>query len=89
MPTYSYKCLGCGQVFDVRATLQEKEEGKGGKFTCPKCRSNNLKQEFSAANFVKNIFAEDKAGCCPGESAGDDTQNKKDKDDGKGSCCCR
>lgn len=67
MATYTYKCADCGNIFDVHATIREKEEGKSSKFACPKCKSKNIKQKFSAANFIKNIFKSDKTGgCCPG-----------------------
>lgn len=68
MTQYVYKCLDCGNVFDVAATIQEKEEGKSEKFVCPKCQSKKIKQEFSASNFIKNIFKNNSSsgGCCPG-----------------------
>lgn len=68
MATYKYKCSGCGNVFDIETTIQEKEEGKNEKFICPKCRSKNIKQEFSASNFIKNVFQGNKGGgsCCSG-----------------------
>lgn len=62
MATYKYKCSGCGNVFDIEATIKEKEEGKNEKFICPKCQSKNIKQEFSAGNFIKNVFRNNK--CC-------------------------
>jgi len=66
MATYAYKCSGCGNVFDIEATIQEKEEGKSEKFSCPRCQSKNIKQEFSAGNFIKNIFKNGNKteGCC-------------------------
>lgn len=67
MSKYSYKCLDCGYVFDIQASIKEKEEGGGNKFVCPKCRSKIILQKFSSANFVKNIFSGDDkggGGCC-------------------------
>ncbi|HCP08853.1 MAG TPA: hypothetical protein DIT25_03595 [Candidatus Moranbacteria bacterium] len=67
MATYAYKCADCGNVFDIEASIQEKEEG-GEKFACPKCSSKNIQQKFSAGNFLSNVFkGEDKdGGCCSG-----------------------
>lgn len=65
MATYGYKCSACGQAFEIKATIKEKEEGKSEKFACPKCGSKNIKPEFSAVNFIKNVFTgELKAGAC-------------------------
>lgn len=81
MATYSYKCSECGCVFDIQASIKEKEEGGGSKFACPKCRSKKVQQKFSSANFVKNVFSDgDKSGggCCgPNKSGG-----------GNGGGCC-
>lgn len=87
MATYAYKCADCTNAFDVKATIREKEEGKSEKFACPKCRSKNIKQEFSAANFIKNIFKADgktdECGC-------NETKNNSDSHNGKndGCGCC-
>lgn len=85
MPTYSFQCTACGNIFDLTASIQEKEEGKGEKFACPKCKSKNIKQEFSAANFIKNVFKKDApaCGCCPGGSVCG-PQSAEDK---KNNCC--
>lgn len=90
MAKYSYKCLVCGQVFDIQATIQEKEEGRDHKFACPKCRSKNVKQEFSAVNFVKNVFAGgNKASCCSNKNVCDDgAKDKKGQDGQSGGCGC-
>lgn len=66
MATYTYKCTDCGNTFDIQATIQEKEELKDSKFMCPKCRSKNIKHEFSVINFIKNVFKGDNkmANCC-------------------------
>lgn len=71
MATYRYKCTDCGNTFDIQATIQEKEELKGAKFMCPKCRSKNIKHEFSVTNFIKNIFKSEKSCCKP--KGGNDT----------------
>ena len=73
MATYNYKCSDCGNAFGIEATIQEKEEGTSEKFICPKCRSKNIKQEFSASNFIKNVFKSENnaGGCCPEEDACD------------------
>lgn len=70
MLTYTYKCLDCGGVFDIKATIQEKEEGSGAKFACLKCHSKNIKQELSVVNFFKNVFKWWKKDCCCGDKSG-------------------
>ncbi len=94
MPTYSYQCQNCGNVFDIEATLQEKEEG-GKKFICPKCGSKEIKQNISTLDFIKNLAASySSGGCCGGGSAGNikcqpNQNNSKccgDKKDNNGCC---
>ncbi|MCX6751397.1 MAG: hypothetical protein NT161_01360 [Candidatus Nomurabacteria bacterium] len=71
MNTYTYKCLDCKNVFGIMATIEEKEGGISEKFICPKCHSKNTKQEFSAGNFIKNVFkSNDKGGCGSGNNNG-------------------
>lgn len=65
MSKYDYKCLDCGSVFKIEASIKEKEEDKGGKFFCPKCQSKKNIPQFSPANFIKNIFSvNNKEGKC-------------------------
>jgi len=96
MARYNYKCLDCGNTFCIEATIQEKEGGTSEIFVCPKCKLKNIKQVFSATNFIKNIFkSEGKVGgCC---SSGDvcnvnsksDESGKSDRGDknSNGGCC--
>lgn len=87
MAIYNYKCADCGNVFAVKATIEEKEGGTSEKFQCPKCGSKNAKHEFSLANFVKNIFSGgDEAGaCCSGDKCCGSDNSEKDQ---KNSHCC-
>jgi len=87
MATYAYKCSACGNAFEVKATIEEKEEAKNEKFSCPKCRSKSIKQEFSAVNFIKNVFKSDKKSdgrCSCGEAR--DSDNKSGEEN-SGDCC--
>jgi putative FmdB family regulatory protein len=86
MATYAFKCSACGAAFNLEASLKEKEAGKSEKFTCPECRSKNIKPEFSAANFIKNVFKADNKSCgCSGEKAGRGDNQIEEK---AGDCCC-
>lgn len=51
MPTYEYQCGDCSQVFDVYATLKEKEAGLEPE--CPRCHSRNVRQVFRSLMFVR------------------------------------
>jgi putative FmdB family regulatory protein len=94
MTTYTYKCLDCENIFDIQATIQDREESKGDKFICPKCQSKNIKQQFSPANFVKNIFKSGvkTGGCCSGGDVCDigcKPNDEKNNDcDTKNNGCC-
>jgi putative FmdB family regulatory protein len=94
MATYAYKCSGCGEVFDLKASIKEKEEAKSEKFSCPKCQSKNIKLKFSAINFIKNVFKGSEkiggCGCGEGDCATGSKSDSQEKDccgsDNK-SCC--
>lgn len=94
MATYAYKCSDCGNVFDIKATIKEKEQCQSEKFACSKCRSKNIKQEFSAANFIKNVFKGDKkaGGCGCGAGNREDNKSNEENNDsccgGKSGSCC-
>lgn len=90
MSTYRLKCSDCGNVFDVQVTLQQYEEEGAGHFPCPKCHSENATQEFSVANFFKNVFRSDgeSGGCCSGKSSCDiNCAPDKKEVEGKDICC--
>ncbi|RMF87503.1 MAG: zinc ribbon domain-containing protein, partial [Nitrospinota bacterium] len=44
MPTYDYQCQNCGQMFEVFATLQQKQAGLQPE--CPECHSTKTQQAF-------------------------------------------
>jgi putative FmdB family regulatory protein len=44
MPTYEYVCNKCGEQFIRIMSLHEYETGK---FPCPKCGSEDVKQQMS------------------------------------------
>lgn len=84
MNIYAYKCDGCGNSFNIEASLEEKESGDGEKFVCPKCGSKKITSHFSVSNFFKNVFAkDDDCGCSSGGSCCGGSENGK----GKGGCC--
>ena len=84
MSTYTYKCLKCLNRYDMKASIYEKENKKGKKFQCPKCHSENTRQQFSIINFVKNIFEDDNNNSCCSENSCDSTCKPKEK---KNNCC--
>jgi len=88
MTTYSYKCADCNEAFDIQASIQEKEEGNSTKFQCPACRSEHIKQEFSALHFIKNIF-QGKAACCCSDEKSCDDNHKSHGEEGEKEGCCR
>ncbi|EKD43387.1 MAG: hypothetical protein ACD_72C00297G0001 [uncultured bacterium] len=92
MANYKYRCSDCGNVFGIEATIREKEECASEKFICPQCHSMNVRSEFSAKNFIKNIFnIDNKAGCCSGDNSSDASckPNKKDSHgSGNSNGCC-
>lgn len=46
MPLYNFQCEQCSEVFEVRATFEEKEAGLEPE--CPKCHSQETRQLITA-----------------------------------------
>ena len=46
MPIYAYQCKDCDAIFEVRATIQEKENGLA--LTCPQCSGHEARQLLTA-----------------------------------------
>lgn len=63
MPLYAFRCEGCGQPFDVRATFAEKEAGLAP--LCPACGGEDVKRIMTAGLLVRTG-----AGTTPGPACG-------------------
>jgi putative FmdB family regulatory protein len=50
MPLYDYRCEDCGEVFEVRASIKEKEDGL--VLECPMCGSTEARQRLTFASVV-------------------------------------
>lgn len=48
MPTYEYRCSGCGKRFEVTVMLAEYL--KSPKPTCPRCGNAKVVRTFTAIN---------------------------------------
>lgn len=48
MPYYDLMCTKCGNTFNVKATIAQRENGD---ITCPQCNSNELEAVFSTVNY--------------------------------------
>ncbi len=49
--TYEYMCENCGEYFEVRASMAEKERGL--RPLCPACASDNVFQVITSVNVFK------------------------------------
>jgi putative FmdB family regulatory protein len=49
MPFYDLSCSNCGNVFNIRATMKERENKE---IKCPKCSSNELETVFKSVQYV-------------------------------------
>ena len=67
MPFYDYHCQVCGKVFEVRATIKEKEAGL--KPACPKCGGREVRQKLTTASTVHGGSQSSPPTCC-GPQAG-------------------
>ncbi len=51
MPLYDFRCTVCDEVFEVRASIKEKETGLRPK--CPKCHNPETKQVVTAGLVIR------------------------------------
>jgi putative FmdB family regulatory protein len=49
MPTYEFHCEQCENTFDLILSFAEYEKKK---YSCPKCKSKNLKQQVTSFQTV-------------------------------------
>jgi putative FmdB family regulatory protein len=65
MPRYDYQCEECRTVFEVRATIQEKEDGLQPE--CPECHSEKTRQLLTAGLMLHTTgSSRSQGGCDPG-----------------------
>lgn len=46
MPFYDFQCKKCDEIFEIRASIKEKEDGLEPE--CPKCHSMETRQVITA-----------------------------------------
>jgi len=51
MPTYSYICNKCNENFEIKMSMQEKDNSKS---SCPKCKSNDIRQNYGCIGISSN-----------------------------------
>jgi putative FmdB family regulatory protein len=49
MPIYEFRCLGCGNVFEL---LKLKKESEEAAMKCPKCKSEEVERILSTVNTI-------------------------------------
>lgn len=66
MPTYDYQCQDCDLVFEVVATIRQKQAGLSPR--CPRCGSVETLQAFRSLTFLRGGSGPDSTplGCGPG-----------------------
>lgn len=70
MPLYDYKCEQCQTVFEVRATIKEKEVGLEPE--CPVCHGKQTQQIITAGLVIRGGGSAgfSMPGCGPGAGPG-------------------
>ena len=51
MPLYDFLCEDCDELFEIRASIKEKEAGL--KPGCPKCHSKKTRQVITAGLVIR------------------------------------
>ena len=66
---YEYRCQECGRIFEIQATLAEKEAGLHP--VCPQCRSPQTTQQFGSIGIMRGATpGMPLAACGPGARTG-------------------
>jgi len=52
MPLYAFQCEDCDEIFEVRASIREKEAGL--KPECPKCHRQKTRQVITAGLVIRS-----------------------------------
>jgi putative FmdB family regulatory protein len=52
MPLYDFQCEDCDEIFEVRASIREKEAGL--KLECPKCHRRKTRQVITAGLMIRS-----------------------------------
>ncbi len=68
MPFYGFECDDCGCIFDIRASIQEKEAGLNPE--CPQCGSPKTRQVITAGTVVRGEGGAGSSGSCCGPNSG-------------------
>lgn len=68
MPFYDFQCKDCGEAFEVRATIKEKEAGL--ESVCPKCGSHEVRQMLTAARMLHSSKEFSPPACGPNAGPG-------------------
>jgi len=68
MPVYDYGCKECGEVFEVRASIKEREAGL--VLECPKCGSHDARQRLTLPSVLLGGMVSPTPGCGPRPSSG-------------------
>ena len=68
VPLYDYQCKDCREVFDVRASIKEREDGL--VLTCPKCGSREARQRLTFASMLHGDKLSPTPACGPGAGPG-------------------
>jgi putative FmdB family regulatory protein len=50
MPIYEFRCLGCGNVFELLKLKKDDESG----LTCPKCKSAEIERVLSSVSVLSS-----------------------------------
>ena len=51
MPLYDFRCEDCGTVFEVRATIKDKETGLNP--VCPACHGSRVRQLIAVGLLIR------------------------------------
>ena len=65
MPFYTFTCNSCGEKFETRCTVEQKEKGE---VVCPGCGANELDRIFEG--FSVAVGGAKNAACPPQRAAG-------------------
>lgn len=62
MPSYDFRCHGCGTTYETRLSMSAYDRGEGRE--CPECGSTEVERAFTAVNVIAGSRGGGGDACC-------------------------
>ncbi|MEZ0536559.1 zinc ribbon domain-containing protein [Caldicellulosiruptoraceae bacterium PP1] len=63
MPYYDLRCSNCGNEFNIKASIKERENNE---IKCPECGETKLEAVFKSVNIISSRSSDSSSSCSSG-----------------------